>query len=236
MSYNKTRSRSKQQLHDGVKMMSTLYFFFEILGTVAFAVSGTIIGIRHKMDVFGVLVMSVITAVGGGIFRDLLLGNIPPTSLKSPIFITISSIASILAMLIFSITKSKRNHFNILKITRFYNFLLLVSDAIGLGIFTVLGIDAGIAKGYGHNYFFIIFLGVLTGVGGGMIRDIIANQIPMIFRENIYAVSCIIGGCLYVLILPELNHSLALLLSVLCIIIIRIVSETQKINLPRMDY
>ncbi|MFW9301913.1 TRIC cation channel family protein, partial [Glaesserella parasuis] len=79
---------------------------------------------------------------------------------------------------------------SIFKAARFYNNLLLVSDAIGLGIFTVLGIDAGIAHGYSQNIFFIVFLGVLTGVGGGMIRDVIANQVPMIFRENIYALPC----------------------------------------------
>ena len=177
-----------------MEVISSFYLFLEILGTVAFAISGTVVGINHKLDVFGVLVMSVITAVGGGIFRDLLLGATPPSALKSPFFIIISIIASIIAMFVAWIVKSKRNALNIFKAARFYNNLLLVSDAIGLGIFTVLGIDAGIAHGYSQNIFFIVFLGVLTGVGGGMIRDIIANQVPMIFRENIYALPCIIGG------------------------------------------
>ncbi|AYG00963.1 trimeric intracellular cation channel family protein [Lactococcus allomyrinae] len=217
-------------------MINNIYLFFEILGTVAFAISGTVVGINHKLDVFGILVMSVITAVGGGIFRDLLLGIVPPTSLKSPFFIIISVIASITSMAIATVIKSKREAFNIFKVARFYNILLLVSDAIGLGIFTVLGIDAGIAKGFEHNLFFIVFLGVLTGVGGGMIRDIIANQVPMIFRENIYAVSCIIGGILYVILRPELNHYFALSIAVACIVFIRIISEVKKINLPRIEY
>ena len=101
-------------------------------------------GINHKLDIFGILVMSVITAVGGGIFRDLLLGATPPTALKSPFFIVISIIASIVAMLVALIIKSRREALSIFKAARFYNNLLLVSDAIGLGIFTVLGIDAGI--------------------------------------------------------------------------------------------
>lgn len=217
-------------------MIDGIYLFFEILGTIAFAISGTVVGINHKLDVFGILVMSVITAVGGGIFRDLLLGNIPPSSLKSPFFIIISIMTSILSMIIAVVIKKRRSVFNIFKVARFYNSLLLVSDAIGLGIFTVLGIDAGISKGQGDNMFFIIFLGVLTGVGGGMIRDIIANQVPMIFKENIYAVSCIIGGILYVAIRPELNHYIALTLAVVCIVIIRLISEWKNINLPRVEY
>lgn len=126
-----------------MEVISSFYLFLEILGTVAFAISGTVVGINHKLDIFGILVMSVITAVGGGIFRDLLLGATPPTALKSPFFIVISIIASIVAMLVALIIKSRREALSIFKAARFYNNLLLVSDAIGLGIFTVLGIDAG---------------------------------------------------------------------------------------------
>ena len=125
---------------------------------------------------------------------------------------------------------------SIFKAARFYNNLLLVSDAIGLGIFTVLGIDAGIAHGYSQNIFFIVFLGVLTGVGGGMIRDVIANQVPMIFRENIYALPCIIGGILYVYLQSVISHNLALFISVIFIVLIRIISEQRKLNLPRIEY
>ena len=217
-------------------MISSFYLFLEILGTIAFAISGTVVGMNHKLDVFGILVMSVITAVGGGIFRDLLLGVTPPTALKSPFFIIISIVASIFSMVVALIIKSKRNDLNIFKAAHFYNNLLLVSDAIGLGIFTVLGIDAGIAHGYAKNVFFIVFLGVLTGVGGGMIRDVIANQVPMIFRENIYALPCIIGGILYVYLQSEVSHNLALLISVSFIVLIRIISEQRKLNLPRIEY
>ena len=127
-------------------------------------------------------------------------------------------------------------YISIFKAARFYNNLLLVSDAIGLGIFTVLGIDAGIAHGYSQNIFFIVFLGVLTGVGGGMIRDVIANQVPMIFRENIYALPCIIGGILYVYLQSVISHNLALFISVIFIVLIRIISEQRKLNLPRIEY
>ena len=105
-----------------------------------------------------------------------------------------------------------------------------------MGIFTVLGIDAGIAHGYSQNIFFVVFLGVLTGVGGGMIRDIIANQVPMIFRENIYALPCIIGGILYVYLQSEISHNLSLFISVIFIVPVRIISEQKKLNLPRIEY
>ncbi|MFG7388073.1 trimeric intracellular cation channel family protein [Lactococcus lactis] len=139
-------------------------------------------------------------------------------------------------MLVALIIKSRREALSIFKAARFYNNLLLVSDAIGLGIFTVLGIDAGIAHGYSQNIFFIVFLGVLTGVGGGMIRDVIANQVPMIFRENIYALPCIIGGMLYVYLQSVISHNLALFISVIFIVLIRIISEQRKLNLPRIEY
>lgn len=139
-------------------------------------------------------------------------------------------------MLVALIIKSRREALSIFKAARFYNNLLLVSDAIGLGIFTVLGIDAGIAHGYSQNIFFIVFLGVLTGVGGGMIRDVIANQVPMIFRENIYALPCIIGGILYVYLQSVISHNLALFISVIFIVLIRIISEQRKLNLPRIEY
>lgn len=215
-------------------MFSTIYSFLEIIGTIAFAVSGTVIGINHRLDIFGILTMSAVTAVGGGIIRDVCLGIIPPSSLKSPDYIIISAIASILTMIIALLTRKRRDSLSILKISQLYNFILVLSDAIGLGIFTVVGINSGIDKGFNHNLFFIVFLGVVTGVGGGMIRDVIANQVPMIFRENIYAVSCIIGGTLYVVLFPYLNHSLNMLLAILIIVTIRLISEKMKINLPRI--
>ncbi|PCR98704.1 trimeric intracellular cation channel family protein [Lactococcus fujiensis] len=217
-------------------MINTIYQFLEILGTVAFAVSGTVVGINHKLDIFGILTMSAVTAVGGGIIRDIFIGVIPPSSLQSPFYIIISIIASIITMLVAVITKKRRNSLSILKIRQFYDVILILSDAIGLGIFTVVGIDSGIAKGYETNSFLIIFLGVVTGVGGGMLRDIIANQVPMIFRENIYAVSCIIGGAIYVSLIPYLNHSVNMLLAIICIVLIRLISEQKKLNLPQIEY
>jgi uncharacterized membrane protein YeiH len=214
--------------------ISNIYLFLEILGTVAFAISGTVVGMRHGLDVFGVSVLAAITAVGGGIFRDLLLGNTPPSALKSPFFITLSIISSIVAMIGATVINKYQTGLTILKLSRFYNRLLLISDAIGLGIFTVLGIDAGISKGYIHNEFLIIFLGVLTGVGGGMLRDIVANQVPMIFRENIYALPCVIGGLLYVYTYDLFSRDTALILAVLFIVIVRIVTEERKWNLPNI--
>ena len=217
-------------------MFNNIYQFLEILGTVAFAISGTVVGINRQLDLFGVLNMSVITAVGGGIVRDLCVGNIPPSTLKSPFYIIISIISSIIAMLVAVIIKKRKNSLSIIKVAQIYHFILILSDAIGLGIFTVIGIDSGISRGYDHNLFLIIFLGVVTGVGGGMIRDVIANQVPMIFRENIYAVSCIIGGILYVILLPLVPHYFSALISMASIVVIRMISEYKHLSLPRIEY
>ena len=217
-------------------MFSEIYLVLEIIGTVAFAISGTVVGINHRLDIFGILNMSVITAVGGGIVRDICVGQIPPSSLKSPFYIIISSLASCVSMLVALYLKNRRNNLSIIKVSQLYHSVLILSDAIGLGIFTVVGIDSGIAKGYSHNLFLILFLGVVTGVGGGLIRDVIANQVPMIFRENIYAVSCVIGGLIYIVLLPYLNHSVNILLAIAIIVIIRLVSEHNKLSLPRIEY
>jgi len=100
--------------------ISNIYLFLEILGTVAFAISGTVVGMRHGLDVFGVSVLAAITAVGGGIFRDLLLGNTPPSALKSPFFITLSIISSIVAMIGATVINKYQTGLTILKLSRFY--------------------------------------------------------------------------------------------------------------------
>ncbi|GBG58573.1 permease [Sporomusaceae bacterium FL31] len=189
-----------------------------IVGTIAFALAGALTGIQKKLDVFGVLMLAITTAAGGGILRDLLIGNTPPVAFRDPTFVMISIVSAIAACLVYR------------QITRF-NHVIQFCDAIGLGAFTAAG--ANMAIQYDINTpFIMIVLGVTTGVGGGVIRDLFVQEIPFVFRKEIYAVASIVGAaCLYYTqsILPDTAPAY------LCFIVtsvIRILSIVYDIHLP----
>ena len=150
----------------------TVYFttIFDILGTIAFAVSGANLAVEKKMDIFGVIILGVTTAVGGGIIRDIILNVTPPTAFREPRDCAIALVVSLLVF--FSRLReqmiSKRK-------------TIFLMDSIGLGAFTVIGVHAGILY---DNTFLAIFVGVVTGVGGGVLRDLFANKSPMIFNKQ----------------------------------------------------
>lgn len=189
-----------------------------IVGTIAFALAGALTGIQKKLDVFGVLMLAITTAAGGGILRDLLIGNTPPVAFRDPTFVMISIVSAIVACLVYR------------QITRF-NHVIQFCDAIGLGAFTAAG--ANMAIQYDINTpFIMIVLGVTTGVGGGVIRDLFVQEIPFVFRKEIYAVASIVGAaCLYYTqsLLPDTAPAY------LCFVVtsmIRILSIVYDIHLP----
>ncbi len=205
------------------------YFYLEMIGTIAFSASGTIIGIKKKMDVFGNLSLAVITATGGGMIRDLLLGITPPLVLQSQIAFMVAILSSIIIMIFFSL--KEKITFN--KFMKLYNKLLLFSDAIGLGIFTVLGIELAMKYGCSKNILLLLIVGLLTGVGGGVIRDVLAREIPLIFTQHIYAVASLFGGLLYIISSHYFyNDSYSAIIGISAIFISRIVAAKYKLNLP----
>lgn len=179
----------------------------DILGTVAFAVSGVYAAMQKKLDVFGVLIIAFITAIGGGTIRDILIGDLPVSWIRN-INYSVIIILTVAVVVIF-------------KDTIFKNFqkTLLVFDSIGLGFFTVLGVQKGIT--FGLEPAICIALGTVTGCFGGVIRDISLNNIPLIFEKEIYATACIIGGIIYFLLL-KINLSQDIIEGV-CILIIFLV-------------
>ena len=151
-------------------------FIMEMLGTVAFAASGAMVGVGRKMDIFGVCVLGVVTAVGGGMIRDVVLGIIPPGVFQNPVY---AAVATVTSCLVFFVLYWKRE----LLEGRFrenYDRVMLVMDSIGLGIFTVVGVNTGIRQGYLSHTFLLVFLGTITGVGGGLLRDMMAGVPPYI--------------------------------------------------------
>ena len=166
-----------------------IIYILDLIGTAAFAASGAWVGVRKHMDLFGVLVLGVVTAVGGGTLRDLLLGDIPPFSLKNESYIYIAIVVSLIVF------ANRRETVNRIQFKTFEKPLLYF-DAIGLGTFVVIGTTK--ALDFHLGLLGAILMGVMTGTAGGVIRDLFANQVPLIFRREIYASACVAGGLLLV--------------------------------------
>ena len=208
----------------------TLLFLFDLIGTIAFAISGAFVAIRKGMDIFGVNVLAVTTACGGGLMRDVIIGSIPPQMFRNPFFVMV---AVVVANVVFLLTYLHRHMPR--KIVPLYDQMLFWFDSLGLAAFTVDGVMAGIAIGHGQNEFLICFLGFLTAVGGGAFRDVLANQMPDIFRKHIYAVAAIAGAVLMVLLLRLLgSQRIAMIGGFLLVLILRFLAAHFRWNLPRV--
>lgn len=190
----------------------------EIIGTIAFAVSGAVVGIRKKMDILGVVTLGIITAVGGGILRDIIIGVVPPTAFRDPIYALIAIATGIIAFLPFIRKRINLDH-----------FIWILADSIGLGAFTMIGVSTGAAT---DNLFLQVFLGVLTGVGGGVIRDICSGDIPMIFVRHFYACPCIIGAVACA-VLNRYDPDLAIVSGFAIIFILRLLAAKFRWHLPK---
>lgn len=209
--------------------MPTAFLFFEILGTVAFAISGAIVAMEHKLDYFGILLLAVTTSIGGGVLRDMMLGVSPPVGLVDPTYVVTASITTFLLL-----TLGRFRRF-VSSGSPIYTWSYYISDALGLGVFTVLGLDAAISAGYKQEIFLCIFVAMLTGVGGGMIRDILVQQIPVIMRREIYALASIAGAVVYYFLRLEMRQSLAVLLSVVITFSIRMLSLYFNVHVPSVS-
>lgn len=207
-----------------------LVFIIEIIGTVAFASSGAMVGIRKKMDIFGVIVMAITTAVGGGIIRDLILGIKPPNTFRNPVYVTYSIVTAVILFFIFYTKKQMLDS----KALFYYEKIMILLDAIGLGAFTVIGVETAYAIGYGPQKFLLLFVGVVTGVGGGAIRDMMAQQIPFILVKQVYACASLLGACVCVLMMPY-HKSFSMILGAVVVVIIRVLAATYRWDLPKID-
>jgi len=206
-------------------MTETVIFILEIIGTVAFAWSGAITGIKKEMDIFGVMILGTVTAVGGGITRDLILGKTPPTTFINPVYALVAMAVSLITFIPFVrrlfLMHQKRNEIS-----------MLVMDSLGLGIFTAVGI--GVAYEMTHfNILLFSFVGVITGVGGGVLRDMMAGQTPHIFVKHFYACASLIGALLIIVLIPICGITSAMLIGAAVIIILRFLAAYYRWSLPR---
>ncbi|MDJ0624890.1 MAG: trimeric intracellular cation channel family protein [Candidatus Caenarcaniphilales bacterium] len=193
--------------------------FLDFFGSFVFALSGAIVASRKGMDILGMLVLAVVTAVGGGTLRSILIGDAPVPFLKDYLYLTVC----ILAVLI---------------VFYFKRFLLKIGkpmifcDAIGLGIFVSIGISVALDKGL--SPWASLLMGVITGSFGGVIRDVLSNEIPLIFQKEIYATACLIGGGLF-LVLRQLNapEEIIVYISAFTVFGVRLIAVKLGLSLPR---
>ena len=195
-----------------------LLYALDLLGTAAFAASGAWAGVRRDMDLFGVVLLGLVTANGGGTVRDLLLGA-PPFILKNETYLYLSLIISLLVFIF---------HHKM----EFLHHPLQYFDAVGLGTFVVIG--TGKALDYHIGFFGSVMMGVLTATAGGMIRDILSNQVPLVLQREVYASACLAGGALlYLLHLTALPGNVSLVVSAVVVTGVRLLAIQKGWSLPR---
>lgn len=205
--------------------METILLILELIGTAAFAVSGAFVGVRRDMDIFGVIILGLTTAVGGGVIRDLILGLTPPRTFQHPVYALLAIGASIIVFLI-------ARHGWTEKTSGPYGVTMLVMDSLGLGAFTVSAIGTAMEQGQDYGAFLLVFVGVVTGVGGGVLRDVLAGQTPMIFLKHVYASASILGAVVCVLLVPVAGDKWAIAVGMAVVVVTRLLSAYFRWNLP----
>ena len=198
----------------------------EIIGTIAFAISGAIVGIQKNMDIFGVSILGMTTAVGGGILRDLILNITPSAAFRTPVFAA-TAVAVSIVMFIRPVHASGGAKGGA------YEKTLLVMDSIGLGLFTVVGVQVAKASSVETNLFLETFVGVLTGVGGGILRDVFAGYTPSIFVKHFYACASIIGAWACVLLWPHIGSNESMFVGAAIIVVLRLLAARYHWSLPK---
>jgi uncharacterized membrane protein YeiH len=198
--------------------MSELLYWLNLFGVVVFAFSGALMAGRYKLDPFGVVVLSAVTAIGGGTIRDVMLQT-PVFWLKDPIYLYFILATAVLTIIFIRCPKRIPKRF------------LLISDAFGLALFAVLGTEKALSLGAAIPV--AVIMGTVTGVAGGMIRDVLCNVIPMILRQEIYATAAILGGTLYTLLayysVPE---HIAIVVAILSALMLRLAAIYWRVSLP----
>ena len=195
-----------------------MFYTIDILGTIAFAISGVLVAMSKKMDLFGILIIGFVTAIGGGTLRDLLIGETPVNWMQDITFTYVIIASAVFAMVF-------KNKINYLRTS------LFLFDTIGIALYTLIGIEKGINVNL--HPVICVALGTITASFGGVIRDVLCNEIPVIFRKEIYATACVLGGVTYFLLseLPIKNDYVFVIAGVV-VIVIRLLAVKFKIALP----
>lgn len=211
--------------------MELSFQIIELAGVALFAASGALLGVQKHLDLFGVVILGVVTALGGGLLRDLLIGRTPPVMFSCAAYIYLSVLAS---LAVFAVVRLTHKMYGKSKGIRY--FLFVLSDAMGLGIYAVIGTQTGFDAGHGENMFLCVCLGTITCVGGGALRDMMCLMIPTVLWEHIYALAATFGSAAYYLAVQwGVNETLSSLLAMLITVAIRLLSWHYHWSLPRIS-
>ena len=208
--------------------MEITLLVFEIVGTVAFAVSGAMTALTRHMDIFGVAILGLMTAVGGGAIRDITLGLTPPAMFTNPLYAILALLSSVLVFL-----PSVR--WALLRKKRMFDTVLLVMDSLGLGVFTVAGIQTALRANENCGVFLLLFVGVITGVGGGVLRDVLAGNTPYIFVKHVYACASLSGAAVCVAMWHFAGGTAAMLGGASVTVALRLLAAHYRWSLPHAD-
>lgn len=200
--------------------MQQLFYLSDLFGVAVFAITGALMAGRKSMDLFGVLVIAIITALGGGTLRDLILDNHPVSWIRNDTYILVASVAAVGTVLWVRLTQP------------IHERGLLIADAFGLAVFTVIGTEVALQHNVPHST--ALIMGVMTGVAGGVMRDVICNEIPLIFQKEIYATACLLGSLVFIG-LRELQtpHWLDTGVAMLVVLLTRLAAIHWHLSLPR---
>ena len=210
--------------------MNDPFLPIECLGIVAFAISGAMLAIRKGMDLFGVNIMGLTTAVGGGCLRDVVLGIYPPQMLRDPTFALIAILTSTVFFTIVYFYRSTPSP----KAKARYQLILLYCDAVGLGVFTAVGVETALRAYPDGTLFLLLFVALLTGTGGGILRDVLAGETPSVLVRHVYAVASLAGAAAYILLRDALPPTLATACSAMVTVILRGLASHYRWNFPRV--
>ena len=196
-------------------------YVLDLFGTMAFAVTGAFKAIEHRADIVGIIILATITGLAGGTIRDVLFGKTLPNSLIDPTYVIITVISAIVLFLLYS---KMKKHWNI----------FLKFDAVGLGVFTVIGATFAYNL-FGMNFLIIVLSGMLTGIGGGILRDVFVNQTPIVFVKELYASASFIGAIVFYFTLLITNEVYAAtILGIILTTGLRLVAMKYNWNLPKV--
>ena len=206
--------------------MDTFIFVLNMVGTLAFAASGAMIGLKKNMDIFGVCILGLTTATGGGVIRDLILGVTPPMSFRDPT-------AAIAALVTSAVFFSRHVRRVLTHNQRWYDLLLFWMDTLGLGVFSVIGVELAFSQAERPTFFLLAFVGTLTGVGGGVLRDLLAQEMPYIFVKHIYACASLAGAAVCAGMWNHVDSVDAMSVGMATVVLIRALAAHYHWNLPK---
>ncbi len=206
-------------------MGNEVYVAIELIGIIAFSISGAAVAFKKQMDLFGIIMLGSCTALGGGVLRDVMLGITPPTMFKNPIYAVVAAVSSLVVFVPFV----RR----LLDGSRAYEITMLVMDSLGLGVFTVIGIQTALSKNPDFGRFLLVSVAVLTGIGGGVLRDVMAGERPYVFVKHFYACASLIGAVVCVLLKDIIGLSAASVIGGSAVVALRLLAATFHWKLPK---